>query len=84
MKTYLSIILSLLLMAALLTGCGSSVGKNAASYDVEYAAEAPAAMDADAGTALNGSAESGSTVLPDLLMTHRHTDAFSILLMNIP
>ena len=65
MKTYLSIILSLLLMAALLTGCGSSASRNTASYDVEYAAEAPAAMDADAGTALNGSAESGSTVLPE-------------------
>ena len=68
MKKYLSLILSLLLAAALLTGCGSAA-KSAASYDsgmVEYAAMSDeVAMAPAEGAALkNGAADTGTTSLP--------------------
>ena len=66
MKKYLSIVLCLLLAAALLTGCGSSKSSSAQSYDMEYAVESSAVMADSASGALNGSAaDTGSTVLPE-------------------
>ena len=68
MKKYLSLLLSLALLAALLTGCGSA-GRTSASYDsgmVEYAAMADeVAMAPAEGAALkNSAADAGSTQLP--------------------
>ena len=68
MKKYLSLLLSLALLAALLTGCGSA-GRTSASYDsgmVEYAAMADeVAMAPAEGAALKNSAtDAGSTQLP--------------------
>ena len=67
MKKYLSLLLSLALLAALLTGCGSA-GKSAVSYDsgmVEYAASDEAAMAPAEGAAMkNSAADTGSTQLP--------------------
>ena len=67
MKKYLSLLLSLALLAALLTGCGSA-GKSAVSYDsgmVEYAASDEAAMAPAEGAAIkNSAADTGSTQLP--------------------
>lgn len=67
MKKYLSLLLSLALLAALLTGCGSA-GKSAASYDsgmVEYAVSDEAAMAPAEGAAMKNSAtDTGSTQLP--------------------
>ena len=68
MKKYLSLLLSLALLAALLTGCGSA-GKSAASYDsgmVEYAVSDEAAMAPAEGAALkNDTADTGSAALPE-------------------
>ena len=67
MKKYLSLLLSLALLAALLTGCGSA-GKSAVSYDsgmVEYAVSDEAAMAPAEGAAMkNTAADTGSTQLP--------------------
>ena len=67
MKKYLSLLLSLALLAVLLTGCGSA-GKSAASYDsgmVEYAVSDEAAMaPADGAAMKNTAADTGSTQLP--------------------
>ena len=66
MKKYLSLLLSLALLAALLTGCGSA-GKSAASYDsgmVEYAVSDEAAMAPAEGAAMKNTADTGSTQLP--------------------
>ena len=67
MKKYLSLLLSLALLAVLLTGCGSA-GKSAASYDsgmVEYAVPDEAAMAPAEGAAMkNTAADTGSTQLP--------------------
>ena len=67
MKKYLSLLLSLALLAALLTGCGSA-GKSAASYDsgmVEYAVSDEAAVAPAEGAAMkNTAADTGSTQLP--------------------
>ena len=67
MKKYLSLLLSLALLAVLLTGCGSA-GKSAASYDsgmVEYAVSDEAAMAPAEGAAMKNSAtDTGSTQLP--------------------
>ena len=68
MKKYLSLIVSLVLLAALLAGCGSSDSRSTMAYDgamMEYAAaEAPAA--AAEGEALkNAAADTGSTALPE-------------------
>lgn len=67
MKKHLSLLLSLALLAALLTGCGSA-GKSAASYDsgmVEYAMSDEAAMAPAEGAAMkNTAADTGSTQLP--------------------
>ena len=67
MKKYLSLLLSLALLAALLTGCGSA-GKSAASYDsgmAEYAMSDEAAMAPAEGAAMkNSAADTGSTQLP--------------------
>ena len=67
MKKYLSLLLSLALLAALLTGCGSA-GKSAVSYDsgmVEYAVSDEAAMAPAEGAAIkNSAADTGSTQLP--------------------
>ena len=67
MKKYPSLLLSLALLAVLLTGCGSA-GKSAASYDsgmVEYAVSDEAAMAPAEGAAMkNTAADTGSTQLP--------------------
>lgn len=67
MKKYLSLLLSLALLAVLLTGCGSA-GKSASSYDsgmVEYAVSDEAAMAPAEGAAMKNSAtDTGSTQLP--------------------
>ena len=67
MKKYLSLLLSLALLAVLLTGCGSA-GKSAASYDsgmVEYAVSDEAAVAPAEGAAMkNTAADTGSTQLP--------------------
>lgn len=67
MKKYLSLLLSLALLAALLTGCGSA-GKSTVSYDsgmVEYAVSDEAAMAPAEGAAMkNSAADTGSTQLP--------------------
>lgn len=67
MKKYLSLLLSLALLAVLLTGCGSA-GKSAVSYDssmVEYAVSDEAAMAPAEGAAMkNSAADTGSTRLP--------------------
>ena len=68
MKKYLSLLLSLALLAALLTGCGSAASSTA-SYDrgvVEYAVSDEAAMAPAEGAALkNAAADTGSTALPE-------------------
>ena len=68
MKKYLSLIVSLVLLAALLTGCGSAASSTA-SYDrdvVEYAVSDEAAMAPAEGAALkNAAADTGSTALPE-------------------
>lgn len=67
MKKYLSLLLSLALLAVLLTGCGSA-GKSAVSYDsgmVEYAVSDEAAVAPAEGAAMKNSAtDTGSTQLP--------------------
>ena len=67
MKKYLSLLLSLALLAVLLTGCGSA-GKSAVSYDsgmVEYAVSDEAAVAPAEGAAMkNTAADTGSTQLP--------------------
>ena len=68
MKKYLSLLLSLVLLAALLAGCGSAASSTA-SYDrdvVEYAVSDEAAMAPAEGAALkNAAADTGSTALPE-------------------
>ena len=68
MKKYLSLIVSLVLLSALLAGCGSAASSTA-SYDrgvVEYAVSDEAAMAPAEGAALkNAAADTGSTALPE-------------------
>lgn len=65
-KKYISLLLCVLLLMGLFTGCGSGskAMQSAASYDMAVAEEAPAAMNAAGGT-LTDSGVSGSTVLPE-------------------
>lgn len=69
MKKYLSLILCLALLAALLSGCGGSGSRSTMAYDnggmVEYADEAPAAMAAEGAALKNAAADTGSTTLPE-------------------
>lgn len=63
-KTYLSIILCVLLLSCLLTGCGGASKMSGASAD----AAAPAAIELEANNesvSLTGSGSTGSTVLPE-------------------
>ena len=66
MKKYSCLILTLLLLAALLTGCGAS---SQATYDrgftAEAAVEAPMAAPADGAALKNSAADTGSTALPE-------------------
>ena len=66
MKKYSCLILTLLLLAALPTGCGAS---SQATYDrgftAEAAVEAPMAAPADGAALKNSAADTGSTALPE-------------------
>ena len=69
MKKYLSLIVSLVLLVALLTGCGGSAAQSAASYDsgmVEYAAMADevAMAPAEGAVLKSATAETNSAALP--------------------
>ena len=72
MKKYLSLFVTIALLAGLLAGCGSSANRSSGSYAydeamMEYAAaEAPVAMDAAEGATMkNTAADTGSTALPE-------------------
>ena len=68
MKQYLSLIMCLTLLAALLSGCGSkAAGTAAMTYDramVEEVAMAPAAAPAEGAALKNTAAETGSASMP--------------------
>ena len=71
MKKYLSLFVTIALLAGLLAGCGSSANRSSGSYAydeamMEYAAaEAPVAMDAAEGATMKNAADTGSTALPE-------------------
>lgn len=62
LKNLLSLLLALVLLCSVLTGCGGS-SKNSAPE--EYAMEAPAAMDSAASNSLTSTGTSGSSAIPE-------------------
>lgn len=65
-KKNLSLLLVLLLLCSILTGCGgSSSDSKAAMEEIEYAAEAPAEVQSANGNTLTSSGTNGSTALPE-------------------